>query len=152
MVVVSSDTASERPVRRVAFLAISALSCILAAGCALLGTGRPEETPVLPPPPPAELASLPVEVGVNCSKRYCIPKRGCSGVGVLELPGLPPIDPDSYPYADYGELQGTIWECTPATVTQYAWSDYDQEYFVYVVTDGLEGWVALCYVDLAPPP
>ncbi len=68
-----------------------------------------------------------------------------------ELPGLEPGDKNSAYMGLRGENLGSLPDCTPVTITDYAWSKTDSEYWLNVtVPDKLAGWVPMDLVDLGP--
>ena len=100
----------------------------------------PRETPV----PPIELLDLPRTARIDCHED---PNLNRGDVVVWELPGVEPPDPDSAYEGDRGERLGSLSCCTVVTVTDCAWSETDQEFWAYLETQDLEGWVALGLLD-----
>jgi hypothetical protein len=68
-------------------------------------------------------------------------------VALWELPGLEPVDPESSSGGNTGERLGWVKACTKVQVTNYAWSEADQAFHVYVETNGLKGWTISDFVD-----
>jgi hypothetical protein len=101
-----------------------------------------QKTLVATPSPPFELLALPTEAQIPCSYQ--------SAVALWELPGLEPVDPDSSSGGNTGERLGWVEACTEVRVTDYAWSEADQAFYVYVETESLKGWLALDFVDFVP--
>jgi hypothetical protein len=119
------------------------LTLILAlTGCT---QGQSETVPETPLPPPG-LLDLPVDAQTLC---LYDPERG-GGTVVWELPGVEPSDQNSAYMGDRGEILGNLSPCTPVTITDYAWSPTDELFYVYIVVDGLEGWIGIDSTDLVP--
>jgi hypothetical protein len=118
-------------------LAIALVVCTL-TGCALGPQAVIQPTATLLP----SLRSLPAKGKVPC--------RFSNGIAIWELPASFPPDPDSGGPGLKGEVLGTLYGCTAFAVTKVAWSIYDQEYYVYVETSGVKGWVALEIVEVIP--
>lgn len=122
-------------------------SILLLAGCTMRQDRLAQETPVRTPIPPPELMDLPVDAKIRC---YDDPNLNRGEVVVWELPGVEPSDPNSAYMGARGERLGSLRPCTAVTIAGYAWSETDQEFWVYVEADRLEGWVPLSLVDLVP--
>lgn len=133
-------------VRVIAFF-VALMSILFLAGCTVRWDRSAQETPVETPIPPPELMDLPVDAKIRC---YDDPNLDRGEVVVWELPGVEPPDPNSAYMGARGERLGTLRPCAVATIASYAWSETDQEFWVYVDADGLEGWVPLNLVDLVP--
>lgn len=110
------------------------------AGCGSCAASIPLETPT----PPPELWTLPQEARIVCSGNPALDK---GSVVLWELPGVDPADPNSAYQGDRGRELGTLAHCTAVTLTGYAWSRTDQEFWGYVKAKGLAGWVSLDLVD-----
>lgn len=124
----------------VAFVFLLALT-----GCGRSSPSRSHELPT--PTPPTQLQFLPQQASVVCTSDV----SGTGPVNVWELPGTEPSDPNSAYQGNRGRLLGEVEECTKVTILAYAWSRTDQEFWVRILTPtGLEGWVSLSMVDLAP--
>jgi hypothetical protein len=67
---------------------------------------------------------------------------------VWELPGLPSSDPESEPFGDTGKLLGNLEPCARVAITNLAWSDTDEEFYVFVETNAIKGWVPLELITL----
>ena len=98
------------------------------------------------PTPPAKLLNLPQTARISCSSDSA---QNSGDVVVCELPGVEPSDPNSAHQGRRGERLGTLSPCTPVTMTDYAWSETDQEFWVHITSEGLEGWVSLPLIDYA---
>ena len=96
--------------------------------------------------PPAQLASLPVHAETKCYESW---KGTWVRIGIWELPGVKPGDSNSAYMGNRGDLLGSLPACTAVTVTDYAWSETDREFWLYIGgPDGEKGWVPLGLVDL----
>lgn len=127
-------------------IAIGLLLLVLAS-CAMLFT-EPAIPSVPAPTAPIELQVLPRSARIGCIDH---PTLGPSGVSVWELPGVKPSDPDSAYMGDRGKWLGAVPCQTGVTITSYAWSETDQEFWAYIkASDGLKGWVTLAQLDLSP--
>lgn len=116
---------------------------------------QPSEQVSLPTPvPPPELAVLPREARIYCP--YYPPPARDTEVVVWELPGIPTKDQESARYGDRGREIGTMRHCAPMTVTSYAWSGMDRQFWVLIQANGLKGWVWMSLVEFppfsSPPP
>jgi hypothetical protein len=69
---------------------------------------------------------------------------------VWELPASGPPDPNSGGPGLKGDRQGTLEPCVAFTITEIAWSIYNQEYYVYAETLDVKGWIALQYIEVIP--
>lgn len=119
------------------FIALACLTIIF--GCVSTGETQPKETP----PFPAELG-LPMDAEVHCNHD---PNLDRAKIALWELPGVTPSDPNSAYMGNRGRMLGQISNCTTVTVTQFAWSEMDQEFWVYIETEEVEGWVSLGLID-----
>jgi hypothetical protein len=81
-------------------------------------------------------------------------------VSLWELPGLGPVDPDSSSGSNLGRRQGVIKDCAQVKIVDYAWSETDQAFYVYVRArpdqeffeierEKLEDWLELRFVNFA---
>jgi hypothetical protein len=96
------------------------------------------------PTPPVELANLPRRGQTKCSDD---PNLNQGAVNVWELPGVEPPDPNSAYQGDRGEELASLPMCTEIVATDYAWSVTDQEFWVRIRVEDLEGWVPLGLLD-----
>lgn len=96
----------------------------------LTGCAKPIPTPGPTPAPPAYLQDLPQTA------------RAKPLWTVWELPGYPPIDPESDISPYNGEYLGATIE-SEVLVLDYAWSEAGAEFYVRVRQAELEGWVPL---------
>ncbi len=117
------------------------------AGC----TGRCDvvrETTEAKPTPPPELLALPANARIHCDDN----PSSRSAVTLWEFPGTEPRDPDSSCDGHVGKTLGNVKDCSVVRVTDYAWSEADQTFYVYVEAevdqeyvdverDSLEGWI-----------
>jgi len=129
-------------------LVVVGVLLLLQAGCAVVPPATPTSVPT--PLAPVELRVLPRKARIGSANS---PKMGPCGVdiNVWELPGVKPSDPNSAYMGDRGEILGTLPCRTEVAITGYAWSDTDQEFYVYVrAHSGLEGWIPINLVDLTP--
>ena len=79
----------------------------LLAGCTLR---QPQHsTDKTQPAPPAELESLPRRARIVCAAD---PRANAAGVGIWELPGTKPSDPNSAYQGNRGKQLGIIQGCT----------------------------------------
>lgn len=70
---------------------------------------------------------------------------------MVSLPGLMP-ERDSLP-SNTGEMAGEVTTCTPVTVLDVAWSDFDQVFYAKIKTpEGLEGWIPTTVVETTYAP
>ena len=119
------------------------ISCLAITGCAKYQHSLPQATPV----PPSVMQSLPQRAEISCSND---PDLDQGSVVVWELPGVEPSDPDSAYMGARGKRLGSLPSCTVVKVTDYAWSETDEEFWVYVEAADLEGWIALRLLDFVP--
>jgi hypothetical protein len=128
----------------------SGILFVLLAGFSFTGCAPVQKAPVRETPiPPSELLHLPVEAQVKC---YNDPNLDRGGWYVWEFPGIEPTDPNSAYQGRRGELIGTLASCAWVTITDYSWSEIDQEFWVYVETKDVKGWITLDGVNQAPQP
>lgn len=118
-----------------------------------------QSNPQMTPIPPPELLKLPADGLVRCAAH---PNIDQLGPVVWELPGIPPQDPNSNIRGDRGKDLGVVKNCSTVTLTDYAWSETDKEFYVYIKTENpddiietnttnrLEGWVPSHFLDLSP--
>lgn len=126
----------------------SILLLVQADGCGVIFETPPFPQNVATPTPPVELQVLPRSARIGCIDH---PALGPSGVSVWELPGVKPSDPDSAYRGDRGKWLGVVPCRAEVTVTSYAWSETDREFWVYVkASNGLEGWAPIDELDLTP--
>lgn len=120
-----------------------------ASGCGVIFETPPFPQNVPTPTPPIELRTLPRRASVRVG--YVHPEWGPGEIYVWEVPGITPSDLDSAYMGDRGNPLGTLLRGTEVTIMDYAWSETDQEFWVYLrALDTLEGWVSLNLLDLAP--
>jgi len=128
------------------FIVVVASLLVLASCTVLLPQPTPQRLPT--PAAPPELQILPRSAHIGCTGH---PDMDPAGVSLWELPGITPSDPDSAYRGDRGNWLGALPCYTEVTATDYAWSDTDREFYVYVrAQNGLEGWVPLSKIDLMP--
>ena len=120
------------------------LTCALVVACCV---APHDEQPQATPIPPAELLSLPTNAQIDC---YDDPSLNQGSAVVWELPGVDPSDPNSAYMGDRGERLGSVRACTVVSVTDYAWSETDQVFWVRIKAEDLEGWIRLDIVDFVP--
>ncbi len=118
------------------------LGIFAVTGCTTRTDELPQETPI----PPSALMDLPRAAKIRD------PRTDCEqlAVNIFEFPGVEPLDPNSAYQGHTGKNLGSLRACTAVTITDYAWSEFDQEFWVYVKTEDLEGWVWLEDVDVEP--
>lgn len=92
---------------------------------------------------PTELLSLPRSAQMDCPDNPDLRVE----LFVWELPGVEPSDPNSAYRGSRGERLGSLSSCTIVTITAYAWSETDQEFWVHVSAEGIEGWITLDLID-----
>jgi hypothetical protein len=126
------------------------------AGC----VGRCDEvrkTTMATPMPPPELLALPVNAQIHCDDN----PNYRTAVTLWEFPGTEPRDPDSSCEGHVGKDLGYVKDCSAVRITDYAWSEADQTFYVYVEAevdqeyfdverDSLEGWVEQSLVVFLP--
>lgn len=102
--------------------------------CCLTACDKPIPTPRPTPVPPADLQDLPRTARVEPFS------------GVWELPGYPPIDPESDISPYMGKQLGVTTE-GEVLVLDYAWSEaasvWFNGFFVRIRQGDLEGWVLI---------
>lgn len=139
------------------FLIVWLLGLLILAGCVTSRRKVVQKTAIATPIPPPELLALPTNAQIRCPDDPQYRSR----VTLWELPGLEPVDSDSGTCSNTGEYLGAVKECSVVTITDYAWSETDQEFYVYVIADPdqelcdsertcLKGWLLLRFVDLSP--
>lgn len=130
-----------------AFLAnpLPTLVVILALmGCARSPELRSPPTPIVP----SELSALPRTARIKC---YSYPRPSFDvEMAIWELPGITTKDRDSARGGDRGAQVGLLPYCTPITVTDYAWSEMDRQFWVLIQANGLKGWVWVSLVEFPP--
>lgn len=117
--------------------------CVVSSACSEATTS----IPLLTPTPPLEVSALPTKAWSRCFHDANL-DRGSTYL--WELPGVLPNDPDSAVGGRRGAIMGEIPRCTELQITQTAWSETDQKYWVYVVWDSQQGWVKIDYVQFQP--
>jgi hypothetical protein len=127
---------------------IALISILFLVGCSAIRQSITSTTPVVKPSPPAELLDLPRRMQIRCSSNPDL-NQG-SGVYVWELPGLTPADSDSDYYGDRGKELGTIPSCDVVTAIKYVWSQPDEEFYIYIKSKDLEGWITLDLLEPVP--
>lgn len=85
-------------------------------------------TPASTPTPPLEITNLPVMMHVK------------DNWVIWELPGLPPLDSNSDFTGWTGQRLG-VTTAGEVEILEYAWSDTDKEFYVYIKQNDIEGWV-----------
>jgi hypothetical protein len=128
---------------KVAIRSILGLVMLLVSGCS-----SQQPTPMPVPSPSAELANLPKKAWTRCATDPNLRV----GVYLWELPGLPPADPNSGYQGRRGDIMGELAPCTEVQALEYAWSATDKEYYVFVTTGEIKGWVLLHLVQFTEPP
>ncbi len=113
------------------------------AGCTIGQNESIQETPT----PPPELLDLPADAQIQCFNDSNLDRGGSY---IWEFPGIEPSDSNSAYQGDTGERIGTLPSCTWVTITNYSWSETDQEFWVLVDADGVKGWIAFDLVNLVP--
>jgi len=124
-------------------LAFLLASIVVLASCTISKV-EPTGTPLAPPP---ELLDLPRIARMRCSDNS---RFNEGNFVVWELPGIEPSDKDSAYRGNRGKDLGRLPPCTVIKITDYTWSETDREFWIYITTDTLEGWVTLDIVDLKP--
>ena len=119
-----------------------AISCMVLTSCSR-GANLPPNTPN----PPSTLLSLPDNAQILCHND---PKLNSGGIYVWELPGLEPTDRNSGYMGRRGRALGLLEPCTIVTATDYAWSETDQVFWVYIKAEDAEGWVKLDLLSFSP--
>lgn len=128
-------------------LIVASVLLLETGGCGLIFETPPFPKNAPTPTPPIELQTLPRRARVHVG--YVHPEWGPGEIYVWELPGITPADLDSAYMGDRGNPLGTLLRGTEVTIMDYAWSEADQEFWVYVrASDGLEGWITLNELDL----
>ena len=126
------------------------------AGCA----GRcdvVQETTVATPTPPSELLALPANAQIRCDDN----PNYRAAVTLWEFPGTEPRDLDSSCDGHVGKALGYVKDCSVVRVTDHAWSEADQTFYVYVEAevdqeyfdverDSLEGWLEQSFIVFLP--
>jgi hypothetical protein len=97
-----------------------------------------QSPPAPTPNPPSGLLNLPADGPVRC---YNDPNLDKGGITVWEKPGLPSPDPDSNISGYKGLDLGAMRHCSIVRVADYAWSETDQKFYVYIKSDNSEDWV-----------
>lgn len=119
----------------VAFL----LGVVILAACNTNRTEIRQETALPTPMVPPELQNLPVDLRIDCIYE--------SAVALWELPGLNPVDPDSSSGANRGDPMGRVKACAEVRVTDYAWSETDNVFYVFVEAGEQKGWLKINFLD-----
>ena len=113
--------------------------CIL-SGCLT----SPPVPPVPAPPVPRELAVLPREGQTSCIEKG---QRDKDLIAVWEFPGTAPPDPESAPKGYRGAVVGYVTECQSVRVTDVSWSQWDGQFWVYIVAPQVNGWITWVFLD-----
>lgn len=119
---------------RKAIIVVIAVAALLVILLALLGETRLQgegnnKTQMPTPVPPSDLSALPRPARIKCDNP---PRADWDVVAIWELPGTQPGDPNSAYMGNRGQRLGLLSGCTPVTVTNYAWSQTDRAFWVYV--------------------
>lgn len=124
------------------------LMCTLyiSAGCAAHRNNMAQKTAMATPKPLLELQTLPINAQARCDDN----PNYRSKVALWERPGLDPVDSDSSSQSNTGKRLGWLEACTEIEIIDLAWSETDQEFYVYAKTNNLEGWLVVSLVDFAP--
>ena len=124
-------------------LLTSLLAVLIATNC----TSRQDEPPQDTPVPPSMLQDLPRTAKIRCSDNL---DHDLPGVAVWEFPGIKPPDPNSAYQGHKGKRLGILESCAEVMMTDCAWSEFDHEFWIYIETEGLKGWIPWGYFDLSP--
>lgn len=116
----------------------SAIPFVLIGALVLVGCTYQNQPSYETPIPPTWLVSLPQLAQTSCRGG---PGSSRGEVVVWELPGVEPSDANSAYMGERGQRQGSLPDCTEIMVTDFAWSKTDEEFWVHIETEGLEGWI-----------
>jgi hypothetical protein len=122
------------------------LGLLILVGCTAHRAGTARRTAVATPIPPPELLTLPANAQIECDDN----PNYRSDVFLWELPGLEPVDPESSSGGNTGKRLGLVKACTVVRVTDYAWSEADQAFYVHIEMDSLKGWLTIDFLDFMP--
>jgi hypothetical protein len=127
-------------------LVTSMVIILFLSACNAVDFPTPERSPNTPIPP-REIGDLPRNAQISCHNDPVL-DRGA--ITLWSLPGLEPVDPESNPTANRGQRIGSLFPCTPIAITDIAWSETDQEFYLFVETSNMAeaGWVSLSLITI----
>jgi hypothetical protein len=126
--------------------AIGLMVVFILSTCSVVSSPN-QERPLNTPVPPHQLENLPKDAQISCHNDPVL-DRGA--ITLWSLPGLEPVDPESNPTANRGQRIGSLLPCTPIAITDIAWSETDQEFYLFVETSNIAeaGWVSLSLITI----
>ncbi len=130
-----------KPKQPSAFLVASAIVGFSVIGC----IAYREPTKVSTPMPPITLSKLPHTGQVHCSKD---PNLNRGSYVIWELPGIPPGPNSSSGSGILGREKGLLLPCSEAKITDYAWSETDQDFYLFIEQGEAKGWIKMEFMDL----
>jgi hypothetical protein len=124
------------------------MTVFVATAMVVVGCYSPTPTPRTTPIPPSNLETLPRNASMKCNSSIPHPERTL--ITLWELPGLEPGPKSSQGGGVRGRDIAYVPECTPIRMMRFAWSEADNEFYIFVQAPQGEGWVRLYFINLEP--